>query len=490
MAPTDFLKLRHRTWYVRIQIPQRLWSAAGGKREFVSSLKTSDLNEANRLKHAYVAAFQRRIKALERRKPDPLADLYEQALVWRDNMEKYKGEVLFYDAEERPYYATDEFLSQISDEARAFVDTHGEKAATSFFKVAKGEGTPLLDELIDTWLTEQGDAITEQTRAQHRTAVRAFVTWAGHGVLVEDVGRKTAGEFISQRLLTSGSGFSNKTAKRYVSSLSSLWTWLIARGVAPDNPWRGQGVGKKSKRGEAQQRRQWTDTALVKVLSGNYSPRYTQILHDLTRLALVTGARLDELCALETHDAHKRSDGWWLVIREGKTQAAVREVPVHNSVAHVLERRCKSSADGFLFEGLVPGGPDKKRSWNASKAFGHYTRKLGLGEDRQVFHALRNTFIEAMEAAEVPESTTKLLIGHKRSSLTYGHYSKGDRLKLRKYVSKVRYAEAVMKLIQAPSGQNEGPSEPLRTLGRPKIARGARERPDKKANSRMKLSKA
>lgn len=204
----------------------------------------------------------------------------------------------------------------------------------------------------------------------------------------------------------------------------------------------------------------------------------------------MTGARLDELCALETHDAHKRSDGWWLAIREGKTQAALREVPIHNSVAHVLERRCKSNVDGFLFEGLVPGGHDKKRSWNVSKAFGHYTRKLGLGEDRQVFHALRNTFIEAMEAAEVPESTTKLLIGHKRSSLTYGHYSKGDRLKLRKYVSKVRYADAVMKLIQAASGQNESRSQPRRTIGRPKIATGARGRLDKKANYHTKLGKA
>jgi integrase len=171
----------------------------------------------------------------------------------------------------------------------------------------------------------------------------------------------------------------------------------------------------------------------------------------------MTGARLDELCGLETRDVHNREDGWWITIREGKTEAAVRDVPVHDSVVHVLTRRRKSS-DGFVFEGLVPGGPDKKRSWNVSKAFGHYTRKLGLGEDRQVFHALRNTFTEAMEAAEVPESTTKLLIGHKRSSLTYGHYSKGDRMKLRKYINKVRYAEAVMRLIRAhPEGARGAP---------------------------------
>jgi hypothetical protein len=119
-----------------------------------------------------------------------------------------------------------------------------------------------------------------------------------------------------------------------------------------------------------------------------------------------------------------------ITILEGKTQAAVREVPIHDSAAHMMERR--RSADGFLFDGLVAGGPDKKRSWKASKTFGHYTKKLKLGEERQVFHALRTTSIEAMEAADVPESTTTLLIGHKRASLTYGHYSKGERVKLRK----------------------------------------------------------
>jgi hypothetical protein len=47
---------------------------------------------------------------------------------------------------------------------------------------------------------------------------------------------------------------------------------------------------------------------------------------------------------------------------------ATRRWRVHDSAAHVLERRRKSS-DGFVFEGLVPGGPDKKRSWNTTYVF-------------------------------------------------------------------------------------------------------------------------
>ena len=33
----------------------------------------------------------------------------------------------------------------------------------------------------------------------------------------------------------------------------------------------------------------------------------------------------------------------------------------------------------------------------------------------------------------------KLLVGHKRPSLTYGHYSKGERVELRRFIQKLNY---------------------------------------------------
>ena len=117
---------------------------------------------------------------------------------------------------------------------------------------------------------------------------------------------------------------------------------------------------------------------------------------------------------------------------------------------HVLTRRLKT-AKTYIFEGLKSGGPDNKRSWNVSKAFGHYTTKLKLGEQRRVFHDLRKTFIEVMEAVEVPESTTKLIVGHARQSMTYGLYSKGQRVQLREAIDKLRYSSALMRLIRDPT---------------------------------------
>jgi integrase len=448
MASTDYLKLRGRTWYVRVQIPPHLRVAAGGKREYVRTLKTCNLNEANRLKHAYVAAFKHRIAALERHKPNELDELYEKALAWRSAMERHKGEVLWTEPDGTPFYVTDEFLDRIADETNEFLETHGGKAADEFHKIARGQGTPLLRRHVETWLGEQAGIVTGQTISQHRTTVDAFLTWAGgEGVLIEDVNRKRAGEYVAH-LLAPDSAIGRRTAGRYVSSLSSFWTWLEKRGLAEHNPWLRQGVGKKSTRGESNERSQWSDDALIRLLSSSYTPRYTKVFHDLVRLALVTGARMEELCALTVGDVHQREDGWWITIREGKTKAALRDIPVHESAAHVLKRRLKE-AKSFIFDELIPGGPDNKRSWHVVKAFGRYTRKLGLAEKRQVFHALRNTFIEVMEAAEVPESTVKLITGHARQSMTFGRYSKGQRVPLRAAINKLHYSTGVMRLIRA-----------------------------------------
>ncbi|MHC2514142.1 site-specific integrase [Bradyrhizobium diazoefficiens] len=144
-------------------------------------------------------------------------------------------------------------------------------------------------------------------------------------------------------------------------------------------------------------------------------------------------------------DVTEREDGYWFVIGEGKTEAAQREIPVHPTAAKIIERRLKGE-DEWLFEGLTPGGPDEKRSWYVSKAFGRFRAQDDVKVDGRLedFHALRNTFIELMEGLEVAESTVKLLVGHKRTSMTYGHYSKGQRVNLREAIKKVDYGVEIM----------------------------------------------
>ena len=159
------------------------------------------------------------------------------------------------------------------------------------------------------------------------------------------------------------------------------------------------------------------------------------------------GCRLEELCALKKADVLKRRDGYWLTITEGKTAAAVREVPIHPSVNHVLDRRRQGQGE-YLFWEITPGAYGR-RSHHVSKAYKRYRETVGVGERGQDFHALRHTFTAMMEGAGVPVHTIQLLIGHsrRRTMGTTAIYSQGDRVNLRKVINKLRYSPRVMRLV-------------------------------------------
>lgn len=89
-------------------------------------------------------------------------------------------------------------------------------------------------------------------------------------------------------------------------------------------------------------------------------------------------------------------------------------------------------ADAWLFDGPgITGITADKRADYLGKRWRGMTRKLNL---EPVLHGLRSTFVEHMEAAGVPVSTVKLIIGHKRDDITFGRYSKGRLVDLRSAV--------------------------------------------------------
>jgi integrase len=244
-----------------------------------------------------------------------------RVLAVRDAMEEAKGQSIHFEGDPGPTDMSGVLQSEALDEIKEMANTIGEEEATRLAHMLKA-ATPPLTEYYEKWLDQQTGDITNQTAKQHRMAVHAFLQWAGEEICIGDVTRKLAGEYKNS-LLSPDSGISRKTAARRISSLSSLWWWLEDRGLAPEdsNPWLTKRRRKRGKRGKEKPRSQWKDEQLVELLAGEMTHQYTATLHDLVRLALVTGARLDELCSLKTSDTEKRMDGWWIVIREGKTQA-------------------------------------------------------------------------------------------------------------------------------------------------------------------------
>jgi integrase len=135
------------------------------------------------------------------------------------------------------------------------------------------------------------------------------------------------------------------------------------------------------------------------------------VLVPLTAIAAYTGMRLEEI-ADDTKLSSVTKD--YVRIGESKTGAAVRYVPVHKAIRPLRTRLIKSSKDEYLLPGLLRSGADNKRGKLVGKRFGRVIRKLGFDDSTLTFHTLRNVFMTRCEAASVPESTTKLLVGHAR----------------------------------------------------------------------------
>lgn len=148
--------------------------------------------------------------------------------------------------------------------------------------------------------------------------------------------------------------------------------------------------------------------------------------------------RLNEIAHLEESDVDLNAGMFCLP--EGKTESSVRQVPIHSAILPIVESLHDEAKGGFLIRGLKPGGRDNKRGHSVSKRIGRWIRQNVTSDKGVVFHSLRNTFMHACENAGVMESTTQLIVGHARQSLTYGLYSPGVHFELlREAVSKVRY---------------------------------------------------
>jgi len=426
-----YIHKRRQGWYVAVEIPPALPSAFGGKRRIIRSLKTRDVEEARRRRWTALRDAKAEIASV-RRGYMP-GEVLDEALRWRTDVEDLRAK------------GDDETAGVveglISDRAEEIDHKRGEAAAVGFFKVARGQAEPL-QPLIERWLAEIKGDVKEQTASQHRVAINKLLEFLGAGATVEHVTRRKAGEFVSDRLMKSG--LARKTIRRYVSSLSSLWRWMVKRGIVEENPWREQAPPKDKTR----TKRPFTEDELVKLLKGKPGgPIGGRVLPDLMRLALLTGCRLDELCSLKAADVR---DGA-LSITAGKTDAAVRAVPIHPLAKPIIERRTKGRQKSeFLFRELTPGGPDKKRGWYISKAFTAYRRKMKVPDGETDFHSFRRCFATALERAMVPQNVAAELMGHTKQDMTFGLYSGGLTAEpLKAAVGKVDYGKAVMTLLRS-----------------------------------------
>lgn len=237
-----------------------------------------------------------------------------------------------------------------------------------------------------------------------------------------------------------------RTVAKYLSTLGSFGSWLLAHSYIPRHPTQGLLPEKESRRkgSRTARRRPFSSDELVRLFA---SPLFTGCVGDrlehqagnerirddrfwLFPLALFTGARLGELCQLRVADVQEQDDIHFIRITdEGddmqlKSATSARDVPVHPALLDLgfLEyvERARSSGRERLFTRWMRNA--RGQYGEASKWLNAYLGRAGVKKDDMVtFHSLRHNFVDALRNAGYYEAQFRPLIGHSEQTVTRGY---------------------------------------------------------------------
>ena len=88
-----------------------------------------------------------------------------------------------------------------------------------------------------------------------------------------------------------------------------------------------------------------------------------------------------------------------------------------------MTRLIEDSGDGYVLSGLTVNKYGN-RSNAVGKRFGRLKKDLDFGK-QHVFHSIRKTVVTILENAGVPENVVADIVGHEKTTMTYGLYSGG-----------------------------------------------------------------
>lgn len=428
-----FLELHGGKWRVTVSVPRDLHDKLGTKLK--QPLHTDSLTIANRLKWPVVGKLKERIESARGAASNAphiadalhMAELRKQAKTEEERESVVEG--IYLTAEMLRGRVVGEELDPATGEPEPLYDPDKERQSGEFARVALGLATPL-DLLHGRYL--EGLTVKARTKADDERAMKYLKQWcANEGVtpVLEAFNKKTAVRFMDAlpELLP---GLTPTTLNKYLRRLSRYWQWLERRHEVEHNVWHGLTL-EEPQTPHDEEERPFTDAEMVKLLTGET----TQHMHDLMRIAALTGARIDAIVSLKVKDCRDGS----FIFKPQKKEKKERACPIHSELLQIVARRTegKEDEDDIFPEWPAPKkeGSKRERSFKASNQFTEYRRKVGVdevipGKRRSLvnFHSFRRWFITKAEQADQPENIIAAVVGHKRQGMTLGRYSGGPLL--------------------------------------------------------------
>jgi len=238
---------------------------------------------------------------------------------------------------------------------------------------------------------------------------------------------------------------SNTTISNHFVKVASFLAWLSQNDLAGYNLSSPLRRVIRKDRSDSELRAAFTHSDLSALFNNNYylkrQHRY-QSQYWIPLLALFTGARLNELCQLDSADIYEVDGIWCLDINSKngkrlKNLSSMRVIPLHTILTDKLSFLdfVKSRKGHKLFPELRQSPVGHGQSF--SKWFNRtYRKNVGVGQckERKDFHSFRHTFANYFkQSIDVQEFRVSELLGHKGSStITYSRYGKESSLTAKK----------------------------------------------------------
>ena len=425
-----FLEKHGGQWRVTVAVPRDLHDRMPTRLK--RPLHTDSLAVANRLKWPVIAELKAEIdrarggtvKAKHIQDALEMAEMLRKAKTEEEREAIREGIMISGEAMLGPLYKRGED----PDTGEPIYEHHPEReaAAGEFVRVALGKYT-LVDLHHGAYL--ESLTVKSRTRADDVRAMKYLKEWCKRESVepaLQAINRKVAVRFMDG-FPQLAKGISPVTLNKYLRRLSRYWQWLERREEVDTNVWKGLTL-PTPETPYNEKERPFTDDEMRRLLTGET----TQHMHDLMRIAALTGARIDVIVSLRVKDC----EGGVFVFKPQKKEEKERITPIHSSLVPIIKRRTKGkSPEDDLFPEWPPvkkAGSMRERSFKASNQFTEYRRSVGVdevipGKRRSLvnFHSFRRWFSTQAERADQPEHLIAAVVGHKRSGITLGRYSAG-----------------------------------------------------------------
>ena len=417
------LELRYKTYYAVLKVPKDVQHILQ-RSSYFETTGTGDLRIARSDAALKVIKWKAEIASARSRTEDPIL----QSAVELNRLMRSGAS---------PRHMVQDV---IDEESYRMSDAVGSNIiAETFNRVATGK-SKVLSELTAQWETyEKNRGLEKKTVTQAMSDIELLVphlptanllTKEHVSLWIKGISRKGNLSAASvNRVLSSCRSFF-----KYLKYIEEIDEETIDPFVVP-NEFK---IGKKRNSKALNKRESWlpfTPNAVVQIYDAAISKGDTS-LANVILLGAYTGGRIEEICSLKKSDVNMNTKSF--NISDAKTEAGIRELPIHDEILPLVASLMGGDDPIYLVPHLTMSKYDD-RSNAMGKRFGRLKTSMGF-TSRYVFHSIRKTFTTLLENASINENITADIVGHEKPRMTYGLYSGGASLEVKRdAIAKIQY---------------------------------------------------